>query len=348
MRSEMDAQTWWDQCCIISDAMYDSFTSKNMYDFCGYGDILCQKWSAYASASGGILLSGQAGTGRHNTAFYVAKQLEDKYGFGSIYAASDLLCEGADCFEQVQERIEYVQNEFREEEMPLCLILDEWESCPFLEKLLRYLERTLCEYRAHTTPDAEEPWPGFCLILISDGSQRLPPVLHRLMHSCQMKLPNERKRKEYFEHFGITLLDYISVDTLAANTKGASYDFLAEICENSRLLTVQYEMNEDYDSLRTVLGELVEVTTDEEKNENADFHQQLLSLLEKLTDAFVQGAALPVPIPNPAPSPVPEPTPLPAAKPAKLTEDDLNKMPVRDLAKLALGEENALLLSSRA
>lgn len=304
-------ESWWETLYAKSTDIRDYLFAQVQDDTCGWGQALERIWSLEkARWPEGLLLTGPAGCGRHNTAVHTARFLMENRKFDTVFATGRDFWDGAADWNQVCARVDAMlthYDEVGENGMhSLCLVLEQVGSSQEELAFLDYLARTLYVYRLNREAwDQKEAFPDFFLILIEEQGKTLPPLLRQCLRQCRMAPPSLSQRKEYLEHHGadVTGAEYIPLEKFAQLTDGFSYAQLRDTVENVCLLIMRLEdtdadLPEEIASLIQAQNPCPEFVT-----RRRELMRRAEEFLEKLPEALAKIPVSTVGQGNPQPAP---------------------------------------------
>ncbi len=222
-------QNWLTSVREESQAQWDQIADQDLDDTFGWGAMLKTLLSRMGSRgsspkersrySGGILLTGPAGCGKHTAAAHMMTQLFSRAYEMLFLSGSSFAQMGA---QKSIECLEFLLDDCISKEQALCIQLEELEDCPCRRELLSYFGQQLRNYDLSA-------YPPLFLILIDGREQEIPASLRSRLMLCRMSLPSLEKRTAFLEHYARDLRNTLSLSLFARHTEGASYAQLLDM-----------------------------------------------------------------------------------------------------------------------
>ncbi len=234
IQMEQEVSQWLEALLADSQDQWGAVDSQSLDDTFGWGamlEVYLQRLGCggvpvkeRSGLSGGLLLTGPQGCGKHTAAAHMMTKLERR-GFEMVFL------KGADFpdrdFGRYRDRLEALLEHFLEKGQGLCILLEDTEKCPCRRELLRYLGQQLQYY------SLSDFSPLFVLLIDSEESG-IPAALRSQLLLCRMRLPDAGQRKAFLEAHGMELGKVLSLEAFAQATQGASYaqleDMISVVC----------------------------------------------------------------------------------------------------------------------
>ena len=223
-------QEWLDQLIPMSQQLEAFMLGKEPDDAFGWGEMLGMMWAQMPEERpGGLLLTGPAGCGKHTAAAHMLLQLQQE-GYGTVFLDGMELQDWDR--KTAKERLNKLLDYFYDNQQPLCLVVENLESCGCRWEMLTHLGRTLQMNRLYRD---QVEYPLF-LILIDQKEHQIPASLRGELRLCRMCLPDQQRRKKYLDKQAVSIAGYVSLDMVAAETQGMTYAQLADLVYNLQYL----------------------------------------------------------------------------------------------------------------
>lgn len=202
----------------------------------------------------GVFITGPEGCGRHTIMANVVQILSMyPWTFSTEFITGWDLEDDTGSFALAREKLEALLEKYREnpaDEQDLCLVLDELEDYPYQDALLKFLEKTVCEYW-----NRKDEYPKLFLVLLQNASLRVPSILRRMLYACCVQYPDMEHRKRFLQKYIGKVRGSLSVDDMTEKTSGFSYAELWSLIQNVQTAaeigqnalpqdTVEYLINE--------------------------------------------------------------------------------------------------------
>lgn len=179
----------------------------------------------------GVLIAGPEGCGRHTIMANIVQLLSmDPWSFSTEFITGWDLEDDTGSFALAHEKLEVLLEKYREnpaDEQDLCLVLDEFGDYPYQDALLKFLEKTVCEYR-----NRKDEYPKLFLVLFQNASLRVPSILRRMLYACCVQYPDVEHRKRLLQKYIGKVQGSLSVDDMTEKTSGFSYAELWSLIQN--------------------------------------------------------------------------------------------------------------------
>ena len=264
----------------------DRISRKRLNDASGMGQALRELLGlGRAQWPGGILLTGPAGSGKHNLAWHIVQALREM-DCGAVFLTGEILGEDAD-YQEAAGRLNAIVDSFYDQHKGLCLLLEEPEDCPSPRRLYSLLGRILQDYH-----DYQDETPPLFLTLIARSAPRMPAVLRDNLLFFPCTLPDREARKACLEDRARNIRSYVSLDRLAGLTEGCSFGELGMI---SDLLGFLIDASGQAPSEAAILACIRRFRPEEKQEEGnpvAAALERLEEVLSGLSEALARGAAL--------------------------------------------------------
>lgn len=218
---------WLEKTLDTALNMIRNINAEKLDDSFGWGAILFQQLEQSQSISGrGLLLTGPDGCGKHTAAAYMIKFLSDRQ-FECVFLDGCELSE--DGIETATMRLDALLEYSYDQGRGMCIALEHMEQCRYRWELLSYLGSTLYDYWLN-----QDQVPPVFLILLDNQEQGVPTILRKRLRLCRMVLPSLSRRKIFIENCARDLRKYISLDSFADATAGATYAQMLDLIQNVR------------------------------------------------------------------------------------------------------------------
>ena len=323
-------KAWLDGVLKSAAVMEAYIDRQELDDSFGWGALLDTMWFSEGGrrlTGSGILLTGPDGSGKHTAAYHMIKGL-----LGRGYAPVFLTGEDFDpeTAQLARERLQGLLDWFYDQNQALCIVLEQAEFCQNIRSVLRALGEALCEYWLC------EDYPPLFVILIASDELPVPAPLRGRLHLCRTSLPGEARRKTFLQNRAGDLRHYVPFNTLLSQTSGMSYAELLDLIDSIRAIVDQTE---------SALSEEETGAFIQEQRPRPG-RAQVLEKVETLIDTLPQlltDFASSINTVGPAGRAVPTPSPV---SPSEHSPgwDEIQNMPVSDLAKELFGEERVAQL----
>lgn len=321
---------------LLEDSQWEEtrILKKRLNDASGQGRAL-QELIARGRPEwpGGILLTGPAGSGKHNLAWHLVQAL-GQTNCGAVFLTGELLGEEADNQEAVR-RLNALVDSFYDENQGLCLVLEEPEDCPSPRRLYTLLGRILQDYRDH-----QEETPPLLLVLIARSAPRMPAVLRENLLPLPCALPDLDARRACLEDRARMIRSYVSLDLLAKLTDGCSYEDLGRIADLLGFLVDASGRAPDEAAILACIRRFRPEEKKAEANPIAASLERLEEILSGLSEALTKGAVRSVAVSSPQTGQSLE-REGPILQTEEINRQVIEDMPVKDLSVDLFGEERA-------
>ena len=333
-------QEWIDDIENTANMYGDYFYQQNPDDTCGwkarisellYGDEL----------PAGLLITGPEGCGRHTILTDAVKMLYDMDFSVDYLTGYDLEDETA-TFTLARQRLSALLEMYRKKQEKFCIVLDEMEDYPFRDALLKFLEKTVCEYQ-----NTDNSYPSLLFILFQNAPFHLPAVLKKMLYPCCVQYPNRTQRSRFLNGQLKSLCDHLSMDVLLDKTEGSSYAELVNLVKNIKIVAKCWNGEVSQAKVEELVEEQrLPVPTEMAKERLFRKLEQALDslpdLLGKIGSGNLNGTQQAVPVTQQQKTEVPKD---PAAYLAS-QEQRLMEMPGNELVRLRYSEERLKELCS--
>lgn len=287
---------WLGRCKQNTDAVVRGVSRGELDDSFGWGAMLEAMWKRSDRPSG-LLLTGQAGCGKHMAQAHMLRLLMND-GYDVLIISDDVFEEGVRGAE-VSEVLEQQLGRGKK----LCIVLDQLTKVR--DALVSCCGRML----------ASEGNALF-VILLEETAGRIPSMLRDKLLRCHMNLPAAENRWAFMEGylkrcFDLKLQDFVNEETMNAHTKGFTYAQLKDLTYNigitlemdasdgidEYLVTFAQEQagepqNRDEGLLRAQLGDLVEQLPELLKIMQEEAAARSDRFADKLSEAIIQGGGI--------------------------------------------------------
>lgn len=288
---------WLSLCKQNTDAVVRGVSRGELDDSFGWGAMLEAMWKRSDRPSG-LLLTGQAGCGKHMAQAHMLRLLMND-GYDVLIISDDVFEEGI----RGAEVSEVLEQQFGRGKK-LCIVLDQLTKVR--DALVSCCGRML----------ASEGNALF-VILLEETAGRIPSMLRDKLLRCHMNLPAAENRWAFMEgylerHFGLKLRYYVKEETMNAHTKGFTYAQLKDLTYNIGITlemdasdgideyliafaqeqAIAPQSGEENDLLRAQLGDLVERLPELLKTMQEEAAARSDRFADKLSEAIIQGSGI--------------------------------------------------------
>lgn len=227
----------------------------------------------------GLLITGPEGCGRHTVMIHALKLLCDDYQqFAAVFLTAEDLEDDTGNFDLAQQKMETLFAKYRDqaaEDRKLFLVVDEIDDYPFRSALLKFLEKTVCEYRLEKEQEAE-----LFLVLFQNTPFRVPAVMKGLLYPCSMVYPDRAHRQHFVEDYTEDMYKALPMEMLLDETEGYSYAELLAMVKNAQTMFLQTEEKLSEKTMKALLEERqMPVKAESEK-------ERLFQKIEKALDSL--------------------------------------------------------------
>lgn len=227
----------------------------------------------------GVLIAGPQGCGRHTIMANVVQILSmDPWSFSTEFITGWDLEDDTGSFALAHEKLEALLEKYREnpaDEQDLCLVLDEFGDYPYRDALLKFLEKTVCEYW-----NRKDEYPKLFLVLFQNASFRIPAILKKMLYVCCVQYPDVEHRKRFLQKYIGKVQGSLSVDDMTEKTSVFSYAELWSLIQNVQTAAEigQNALSQD-DAERLIDEQKVPIT-------GGDAKERLFRKLEQTLDSL--------------------------------------------------------------
>lgn len=341
-----NTKEWLEFLTAESELYQDIVLKQRLNDVTGLGGALSQMIRRGRSERyPGVLLTGPAGSGKHNAAWHIIQTLNEENA-APVFLTGEDLNEFAGDFSELTAHLNALLDHFFDRPQTLCLVLEEPDACSFSRKLYSFLGRTLHYYQGYPAED-----PTLFLILIAEQQPSLPSLLQDQLLLCPCTLPDRERRQAFLNEKGKLIRNYVPLKHLAELTEGCSYAALGQIVDMLGFRIDATEQAPSEEDLRRCVRQLAPREEQQQQNGNSPVAEALGRLESVFSELIGKLSELDLSKLNVNGGPAQKTQSFTAgnvqtnAEPGmELSKADAEAMPVRQLSAELFGEERAAQL----